>query len=313
MPAPADTRRWVSPGLSDERGFTIIEVLIAATLLVVSVMATLALLDNATRTTGVSKQRDVANAVAQEMIERATGGRYTTTRNDLTDVDTAAARPGPADRLRAAMDPDGDHASSAITPATATSGTLPVNVPQRWTLRRKSTTYTVSYRACTSSDTYQQVQIAGPFDCNRPATNPTGGGDTTTTPTGCGVGVAPSSGTGPGDLTVHLQVLGIAGLDACLATAASPLFTAVCNLLGSSVSLSSLQSSLLGSSGLLSNMLGGLVGGSAGCTSQVEQVGLGARDGIGTSTKLAVTVAWTDLQRRPHSISQTSLIRRGTT
>lgn len=312
MPAPADTQLPVSAVLSDERGFTVIEVLIAATLLVVSVMATLALLDNATRTTGVSKQRDVANAVAQEMIERATGGRYTTTRNDLTDVDTAAARPGPADRLRAAMDPDGDQASSAITPATATSGTLPVNVPQSWTLRRKNTTYTVSYRACTSSDTYQQVQIAGPFDCDRPATNPSGG-DTTTTPTGCGVGVAPSSGGGPGDLTVRLQVLGIAGLNACLATAASPLFTAVCDLLGSSVALSSLQSSLLGSSGLLSNMLGGLVGGSVGCTSQVEQVGLGARDGIATSTKLAVAVAWTDLQGRAHSIAQTSLIRRGAT
>ena len=299
-------------GLADEQGFTVIEVLVAATLLVVSVLATLSLLDNATKTTGVTKQRDVANAVAQEMIERAAGGRYTLARNDLTDVDVASAQPGPSDRLRAAMDPDGDQASTAVTPATPTSGTLPVNAPQSWTLRRKNTTYTVSYRACTGSDVYQQVQIAGPFDCNRSTSNPTGG-NTTTTAGGCGVGVAPASNAGnPSSLVVNLQVLGITGLNACLSSTA-PLFTALCTLLGTSVSLASLQDSLLGSGGLLSSMLGGLLGGSVGCTNQVEQVAAGARNGIGTSTRLAVTVSWTDLQRRPHAISQTSLIRRGTT
>ena len=301
-------------GLADEQGFTIVEVLVAATLLVVSVLATLSLLDNATRTTGVSKQRDVANAVAQEMIERATGGRYTLARNDLTDVDVADARPGPADRLRAAMDPDGDQQvpGDVVTPGTATSGTLPVNAPQSWSLRRKNTTYAVSYRACTGSDAYQQVRIAGPFDCGRASTNPTGG-NTTTTGGGCGLGVAAASNPGnPSALVVNLQVLGITSLSSCLSSTA-PLFTAVCTLLGTSVSLSSLQASLLGSGGLFSNLLGGLVGGSAGCTNQVEQVAAGARNGIGTSTRLAVTVAWTDLQSRPHSISQSSLIRRGTT
>jgi prepilin-type N-terminal cleavage/methylation domain-containing protein len=302
-------------GLADEQGFTLIEVLVAATLLVAGVLATLSLLDNATRTTGVSKQRDVANAVAQEMVERAAGGRYTLTRNDLTDVDTAAARPGPADRLRVAMDPDGDQASGAVTPATPTSGTLPLNTAQSWTLRRKNTTYTVSYRACTGSDTYQQVQIAGPFDCNRPTSNPSAGnGDATTTAGGCSLGVAPTSNAGnPGALTVHLQVLGISGLSLCMDTVGSPLFSAVCTLLGTSVSLSSIQQSLLGAGGLLTNMLGGLVGGSVGCTQQVEQVAAGARNGIGTSTKLVVTVSWTDRRRRAHSITQSSLIRRGTT
>lgn len=299
-------------GLADEQGFTVIEVLVAATLLVVSVLATLSLLDNATKTTGVTKQRDVANAVAQEMIERSAGGRYTLARNDLTDVDVASAQPGPADRLRAAMDPDVDQASTAVTPATPTSGTLPVNVPQSWTMQRKNTTYTVSYRACTSSDAYQQVYIAGPFDCGRASTNPTSGGGTTTTAGGCGLGVAPASNAGnPSTLIVNLQVLGITSLSSCLSTTA-PLFTAICNLLGTSVSLSSLQASLLGSRGLLSNMLGGLIGGQVGCQNQVAQVAAGARNGIGTSTRLAVTVGWTDLQGAPHAISQSSLIRRGT-
>jgi type II secretory pathway pseudopilin PulG len=312
MPATAEAHPTLMRGLSDEQGFTVIEVLVAATLLVISVLATLSLLDNATKTTAVTKQRDVANAVAQEMIERSAGGRYTLAVNDLTDVDPASPRPGPADRLRAGMDPDGDQASSAVTPATATSGALPVNAAQTWTLRRKNTTYTVSYRACTGSDVYQQVQIAGPFDCSRPTTNPTGG-NTTTTGGGCGLGVASASNPGnPSSLTVNLQVLGIIGLNACLSSAA-PLFAAVCALLGTSVSLASLQDSLLGSGGLLSNMLGGLVGGQVGCTNQVEQVAAGARKGIGTSTRLAVTVGWTDLKGRPHSISQSSLIRRGAT
>ena len=75
-------------------GFTIIEVLVAATLLIISVLATLSMIDRPPPTTAVSKQRDVANALAQEMVERATGGRYTSTRNDLTDVDPAVRPPG---------------------------------------------------------------------------------------------------------------------------------------------------------------------------------------------------------------------------
>jgi Tfp pilus assembly protein PilV len=300
-------------GLADEGGITIIEVLVAATLLIVCIFATLLMLDHANSTTGVSKQRDVANAIAQEMVERATGGRYTLSRNDLTDVDTAATLAGPADRLRAAMDPDGDQSSTAVAPATATSGTLPVNVPQSWTLRRKNATYTVSYRACTSSDVYQQVLIAGPFDCARPNTDPTGP-EKTTTGGGCSLGATAATGAAnPGSLTVNLQVLGIAGLSACISSVSSPLFSAMCTLLGSSVSLSSVQQSLLGASGLLTNMLGGLVGGSVGCTQQVEQVAAGSKNAIGSSTRLAVTVGWTDMRGRPHTISQSSLIRRGTT
>lgn len=306
MPTPAVMR-------SDERGFTLIEVLVAATLLIVGVLATLALIDSATKTTVVSKQRDVANAVAQEMIERATGGRYTAARNDLTDVDPASPTPGPAERMRASMDPDGDQSSTAVTPATPVTGAVPVNAAQSWSVTRRNTAYTVSYRACTASDAYQQVLIAGPFDCDNPnTTGGPGGDDETTTPEGCKLGVIPASGvdpSDPGELTVKLQVLGIRGVSACVGAVSAPLSDALCTLLGSSDYLSGL---LVGTSGLLTNALGGIAGTSVGLcsTPQIEQVSQGATEGIASSTRVAVTVAWTDFDGRAHSIARSALVRR---
>jgi type II secretory pathway pseudopilin PulG len=311
-------RELADAGIASERGFTLIEVLVAATLLILSVLATLSMVDRATATTAVSKQRDVANALAQDMIERASGGRYTASRNDLTDVDPAAALKGPADRLRATLDPDGDQSSSAITPATVTSGTVPVYVPQSWTLRRKNTQYTVSYRACTLSDAYQGVQILGPFDCTRP---------TTTDPTGpegptagsCSVGVIPPAAVdpaNPGQLTVRFQLVNALGVSACVGALSPNLSNALCTLLGTSPLLGSIKDSLLGSKGSLTSLLGGLRLGGASvgvCESAITETGLaGASDGIGTSTRLAVKVAWTDLDGRAHTIDQSALIRRGT-
>lgn len=301
--------------MSDEQGFTLIEVIVAATLLIMGVFATLALIDKGTQTTAVSKQRDVANAVAQEMIERATGGRYTSAINDLTDVRPATpASPGPADRLRLAMDPDGDQASSTITPATVTTGTMPaINVPQSWSVRRKGTTYTVSYSACTASDPYQGVVILGPFDCTRTGPDPTNPDDVTPpTPAGCSLGVIPAGSVdpaNPGELTVKLAVLGITGVSACVAAVSPPLSAALCTLLGSSDYLSDL---LVGTNGLLTDLLGGIAGSSVGLcsTSQIEQISAGAQEGMASSTRIKVTVAWTDLSGKTSSITRASLIRR---
>lgn len=294
-----------------------IEVLVAATLLIVSVLATLAMVDRATATTAAGKQRDVANALAQEMIERATGGRYTVTRNDLTDVDPAATLPGPADRMRAALDPDGDQASSALAPATVISGSLPVNVPQSWSLRRKGTLYTVSYRACTQSDAYQGIQILGPFDCSRSSTPPPGTGPNDTATNGnCSVGVIPPGAVdpaNPGQLTVKFQLLGITGVSACVGAISTPLSNALCTLLGTSPLLDNLKNSLLGANGSLTQVLGGLgSGASAGvCASQLTEAGLaGANAGIATSTRLAVTATWTDNDGHAHAIDQSALIRK---
>jgi len=320
----AARRRCADAGIASERGFTLIEVLVASTLLIVSVLATLSMLDNANATTAVSKQRDVANALAQDMIERATGGRYTAgvvgvtaPLNDLTDVDATAARPGPADRMRAALDPDADQASSAVTPATVTAGSVPVYIPQSWSVRRKNTDYTVSYRACTLSDAFRGIQIAGPFDCTRAGTTPPAGGNEATSGS-CSVGiiVAPAvDPANPGQLTVRFQLLGVVGVSACVAAISPPLSTALCTLLGTSPLLDGVKNSLLGANGSLTSLLGGLKLGGASvglCESSLTETGLaGAYAGIGTSTRLAVTVAWTDIIGRPHSIDQSALIRRG--
>lgn len=302
------------PQSRGEAGFTLVEVLVAATLLIVSVLATLALLDRATEATAVSKQRDVANAVAQEMIERATGGRYTATRNDLTDVDPGAALPGPSDRMAAALDPDGDQETTPVTPTTITSGSLPVNIPQSWSLTRKNTVYTVSYRACTRSDAYQGVEIAGPFDCLRPGTNP-GGGDEGESGD-CKVGVISPGDVDPDatdPLDVRIQLLGVVGLQVCVGGLSEPLSSALCTLLGTSPLLDLLKQSLLGSAGTVSQLLGGLAGAAVPlCQSTMSETALGgAVDGIATSTYLAVTVGWRDYVGREHEITQSSLIRRG--
>lgn len=312
-------RACAAAGVASERGFTLIEVLVAATLLIVSVTATLAMVDRATATTAVSKQRDVANALAQEMIERATGGRYTAARNDLTDVDPGAARPGPADRMRTALDPDGDQLSTAVSPATITSGNLPVNIAQSWSVRRKTAVYTVTYRACTRSDAYQGIEIAGPFDCARTNAPPSGGNDEATSGS-CTIGaISPGAvdPANPGQLTVKLQLLDAFGVSACVGAISAPLSNALCTLLGTSPLLDSLKESLLGSNGSISSLLGGLSLGGASvglCESKLTEAGLsGASESIGTSTRLAVSVAWTDHSGKAHSISQSALIRRGAT
>jgi type II secretory pathway pseudopilin PulG len=301
---------------SGEDGFTIVEALVAATILVIGLLATLALVDRATGSTSSSKQRDVANALAEELVERAQGGRYTTTRNDMTDVDPAAALKGPADRLRAALDPDADSSSTTVSPATVTAGSVPLLVPQSWTLKRKNTIYTVSYRGCTHSDPYQQVQIGGPFDCDRPNTNP--GGNNETTQGTCSLGLIPPSAVNPADpapLMVRMQVLNITGLSACVGAISPDLATSACWLLGHSTLLDSVTGALLGSNGLVAQLFGGVlsISGRACDASQIDQALAGVKDGIASSTRLTVTVAWTDADRRAQSITQTAVVRRPST
>lgn len=304
----------------DDGGFTLVEVLVAATLLVIGALATLALLDNGAAATVSSKQRDVANALAQEVVERSVGGRYTATRNDLTDVDpsAAAAVAGPADRLRLALDPDGDQASTAVTPTTITTGKVPLAEPQSWTVRRQGTTYTVSYRACTSSEVYQGVQILGPYDCSRSSTPP-GLEDQKPISPSCDLGVVAGTGVpapdDPTPVTVQLQLLGLVGVEACVGALSDPLSDALCDLLGSSPLLDGLTNVLLGADGLLSNLLGNLnsIAALTFCpVAQVDTALTGAYAGIASSTRVAVTVGWTSLSGQPQSIERATIVRRPT-
>jgi prepilin-type N-terminal cleavage/methylation domain-containing protein len=69
-----DGKGMPAPGpLSDERGFTLIEVLVAMFILLVGVLATLALFDRANAATVVDRQREAATSLAREITEGARG------------------------------------------------------------------------------------------------------------------------------------------------------------------------------------------------------------------------------------------------
>lgn len=306
-----------APKAPGDGGFTMIEVLVAATLLIIGSFATLALLDNGNRTTATTKQRDVAIASAQEIVERTAGGRYTATRNDMTDVDSTGSITGPADRARTAM---GD-ATSAVSPATtlppATQAVAPA--PQSWTLRRSNTDFRVTYVACTLSDRVDGVEIKGPYDCSPipPSGGGGGGGGGGGTSNGCTVATTPIAGSGSvaataatGAVNVSLQLLGALGLRTCLdlghiTDALSP---AVCSL-ATAGALGAPLASLVGNNGLL----GGLARVNAGvgnCPSLVEPTLRGPLAGAATATRVTIKVEWTDREGVARSIDRTSLVRR---
>ncbi|MDO9407197.1 prepilin-type N-terminal cleavage/methylation domain-containing protein [Patulibacter sp.] len=295
-------------------GFTLIEVLVASALLLIGAFATLALLDNGAQATSVSRQSDVGNAIAQELVERSTGGRYTDTRNDLTDVDVGGTAVGPADRLRAAM---GD-ATTAVSPTTPTAPTTPVVAPaaQSWSLRRSGTTYDVSYVACTLSDQISGVQIKGPYDCSPIASSGGGGGGGgggMTTSNGCTVATSPVSVGGSAAtsaLGVSLQLLGYLGLKTCLdlGHVTDALSPAVCSLAAAGA-LGTPLASLVGSNGLLGS-LARVNAGVGNCAALTEPDFRGPLAGVATATRMTVSVRWTDRKGRARQIDRTSLVRR---
>ena len=64
------------PRVRDERGFTLIEVLVTMTLLVVGIGGTLALIDGANARTVATKEREAGNALTREVIEAARSVPY---------------------------------------------------------------------------------------------------------------------------------------------------------------------------------------------------------------------------------------------
>jgi prepilin-type N-terminal cleavage/methylation domain-containing protein len=110
-------------GMSDERGFTLIEVMIAAVVVVVGLFGTLAMLDQAQLTTSSTKAREQGVALQREVIESARSIPF----EQLTPTSIAS-------RVKA-MPNLGD--------ASAAPG---------WTLVRRGVTYTATIGVCSVDD-----------------------------------------------------------------------------------------------------------------------------------------------------------------
>jgi prepilin-type N-terminal cleavage/methylation domain-containing protein len=109
-------RRRRGACLADDRGFTLIEVIVAVALLLVGVLGTITMVTGANAATAVTKSREGANNLAREIIDAARGVDY----DSLTPTDAVPAmqaEPGLADN-----DP-------------ATPG---------WQISRRSVTYTIA-------------------------------------------------------------------------------------------------------------------------------------------------------------------------
>lgn len=310
-----------------DAGFTLVEVVVAATLLVVGVLATLALLDNGARVTSTSMARDTANSIAHEVTERAAGMRYTVNMNDLTDVRSGQLAT-PADRLRAAMDPTPPGGTRQSTDPTVAGNATPIaGAPEpwrtaaQWDLRRGATTYTVTYQACTRSEPVNGVLLMGPMDCSRPAS---GGPTTPPTPSAaCTLSVLNAAdvrdrlaaGADPGAITVRVQLLNLLGVEVCVkgtleALNLGPLLAPLCQTLGDGTH------ALDTATGLLDSVVG-VVGSRLALSVCPRADGTAPDDelprGIATSTEVRATVSWREPGGgRAAKIVQSTVVRRGT-
>ena len=115
----------------DEDGFTVVEVLVAAVILVVGLLGTLTMLDIAAKNTVTDQGREAGTNLAREAIEIALGQSY-------DDLD--------ATRLQPAL--------MATPSLTSTSG------GGTWTVTRRGVTYTLSATACRVDDRVDGVGSA---------------------------------------------------------------------------------------------------------------------------------------------------------
>jgi len=109
--------------LSDEEGFTIIEVLVAAVVLVVGLLGTLTLVDTANTTTFQTKAREQATSLQRELVESARAVAY----DQLVSTAMAGAIQGRA----------------ALADSGASMG---------WSIARRGETYTVAVGTCMVDD-----------------------------------------------------------------------------------------------------------------------------------------------------------------
>jgi Tfp pilus assembly protein PilV len=131
--------------LRSEGGFTLIEVMVAITILIVGVLGTVALIDGANATTSTTKGREGATNLARELIENSRAVDY----DKVTQTALAyelQQRPGLAD----------------------------INPANGWQVQRRRITYTIEVTACTFDDGTDDTGTHDATFCSNSATSPAG-------------------------------------------------------------------------------------------------------------------------------------------
>jgi Tfp pilus assembly protein PilV len=220
--------------VGDESGFTIIEVLVAAVVLVVGLLGVLAMVDQASSATAVSVEREAATNVAREVLEQAHAANY----DALLPASTAAT-------LRTAIDPTGARQSAAVNAT-------------RWTIRGRTTTdqasrLTVDVTTCSVLAPSRQIRVipATLTPCTSSTGGGGGGGGGTVTDGSCQAAVA-------GDPVIGVTIRLLVDLSLCTSGA---VVNIACTALGPTQPLTAVLAGLVGEEGSLQVLTGPLGGG----------------------------------------------------
>src|SRR4051794_521492 len=145
--APGMRRR---PTFDAEQGFTLVELMVAALVLVIGMTATLSVLNTGLKKTTLNGERVAATNLARELTETARQADY----DKLTPTQLASV-------LQAA--------NTNLVPAGGSA----------WTLKRRNTTYTIESSVCVYDDPVDQLDATTPDNrCALAAGTPTTTGDT---------------------------------------------------------------------------------------------------------------------------------------
>jgi prepilin-type N-terminal cleavage/methylation domain-containing protein len=266
-----------------EDGMTLIEVMVAMTILLVGVLGVFSMLDTGNQVTRHNLAREAATSLAREEIERArqivySAGEAANVADPaiVTDpanvADPALALPPAGSSLRDITKmvyadlSDPKKVAGGLASVVAGSDPPATSESTSFVTKRRGFTYTTTIQSCVIDDPSDGIGAAPGTSCT-PLPTSSGGGGTT-------------SG-GSGSTTLNLNILGIP------ITGAGQIVEAVCNLLGRN----SILDGLLGAT---SGALGGLVSAGADtslCSSGTRQVAYDRQ--AADATRVTAKVTWT--------------------
>jgi hypothetical protein len=196
------------PESNGEAGFTMVEVIVAMTMLVVGILAMLVMIEGSLSSTSRTTAREQATNLARDLVERAREVPYATT--------------APSVNLEAPI-----ILSHAVAAPTALAAKLPENPVVSgpiFVVKRRNVDYSVAVAACSIDDPADGAGLADATFCAAPSTS-------------TGPGSAPA-GTG---LASGLNVLGLP-----VTLVGSSLIDTVCNALATNTAIANLLGDTIG-------------------------------------------------------------------